>query len=153
MTTADDVKSAELADEAGLRGQLRHAVRRTAAHLGVEPRLALEGPLDALAPEGVRTDLQAVLYEALANVAGHSHVTMLTVEVVADAGAGKLRLTVRDDGQNVARRPDPGAGLADIAARARRWHGGDTVHVRTEGGTEVRWVVPLPSGAPVDTTQ
>ncbi len=138
----------ELTERSYLRSQLQQAVRRTAAHLGVEPRLTLDGPLDTLVPDEIATDLHAVLRAALANVATHSHVSELSVEVAADLGAGELHLAVRDDGQNVRRGPASDTGLADIAAAARRWHGGYSVHVQTEGGTEVRWTVPLSPGVP-----
>jgi signal transduction histidine kinase len=130
-----------------LRAHLLRAVQEPVAALGFEPRLILDGPLDSAVPDEIRPDLQAVLREALTNVTRHARATAVTVEVAVEAaGDGQdeqVRLTVCDDGQSVPTDPPPGSGLANIAERARRWHGGCSVQARAEGGTEVRWTVPL----------
>ena len=140
----------ELNDGTNLRAQLLRAVQEPVAALGFEPRLVLEGPLDSSVPDEIRPDLQAVLREALINVTRHAHATAVTVEVIVDPHGEHVRLIVRDDGQSVPNDPPPGSGLAHIAARARRWHGGYSVRAGVEGGTEVQWTVPLRPGDPVD---
>lgn len=131
-----------------LRAQLLRAVQEPVAALGFEPRLVLEGPLDSAIPDEIRPDLQAVLREALTNVTRHAHATSVTVEVSVDAGGERVQLSVCDDGDSVPSEPPPGSGLANIAARAHRWHGGWTVQAGVKGGTEVRWTVPLRPAPP-----
>lgn len=130
-----------------LRSQLLRAVQEPAAVLGFEPRLVLEGPLDSAVPDEIRPDLQAVLREALTNVTRHAHASSVTVEVAVDARGERVHLAVRDDGVSVPSDPPPGSGLANIAARAHRWHGGYSVGAGAEGGTQVTWTVPLRSDA------
>jgi signal transduction histidine kinase len=89
---------------------------------------------------GARPDVLAVLQETLSNAARHARASR--VDVAIDVSAGRVSVTVTDDGIGVA--PDAArGGLANLRERAER-HGG-TFEIRPVGshGTEVCWSVPL----------
>jgi signal transduction histidine kinase len=143
----------EVAEHAGgtsLRTELLRAVQEPVAAFGFEPRLSFVGPLDSLVPDEVRADLLATLREALANAARHAGARNVHVEVAVDADGERLSLVVRDDGRGVDADAMAGAGLANMAARAKRWRGECVVGALPAEGTEVRWTVPLtaPEDAP-----
>jgi len=85
--------------------------------------------------------LLAALRETLTNAAKHARAHRVDIEVTVDDTDVVLR--VRDDGVGLsAGRPD-GLGLGNLAERAAVLGGECTVTNRPEGGTEVRWRVPL----------
>lgn len=127
----------------GLRGEVLRIVTGSATALGFEPRLRLDGPLDAAVPDTVRPDLLAVLGEALTNVARHAQARSAEVEVGVDTTAGRITLVVTDDGIGPGPHHTPGHGTVNMATRAHR-HGGEcTLEPHNHHGTRLRWSVPL----------
>lgn len=128
-----------------VRAHLLEATDFASTGLGFAPSVRFEGPVDALVPPNVASDLVAVLVEGLSNVARHAKATH--AEVVVSADKDEVSLIIRDDGVGL---PPIGrrSGLANLAERAAT-HGGTFVAGATPaGGTEIRWRVPLPtSGA------
>lgn len=129
----------------GLRQQVLSLAAEAAASLGFEPRLRLDGPIDAAVGAEVGATMLAVLREALSNVVRHAHAT--TVEVTVQAtGSGELEIVVVDDGIGVGEgRRDGGRGMVNMAARAQSLGGSVEVGPAPgRRGTLLRWCVPLP---------
>jgi signal transduction histidine kinase len=81
-----------------------------------------------------------VLQEALSNAVRHARATR--VDVLVSAAGGVLLLQVSDDGVGLpAERHE--SGLANLAQRAERLGGTFTAGPGEDGGTTVRWTVPL----------
>jgi len=107
--------------------------------LGFEPSVNFEGPIDALVPAYVATQLHAVLREALANVARHAGATHVDVTIRAD---DNLVLEVVHDGRSD--QPED-EGLGTIVRRAQELGGSAYVVPGAAFGTRLHWVVPLPN--------
>ncbi|MGH3068805.1 MAG: histidine kinase [Streptosporangiaceae bacterium] len=80
-----------------------------------------------------------VAAEAITNIAKHASARSAAVTVRADARG--LRVVVHDDGNGGAR-PEPGGGLAGLAARIRSLDGTFTVSSPPGGPTRVEAVIP-----------
>lgn len=124
----------------GLRGQLLGIADEMTGPLGFAPSLSLSGGLDDHVPAGIAAQAMHAVREALSNAARHAAASR--VDVTVEAGHD-LVVVVRDNGsgmQDSTRR----SGLANLAERARQL--GGTLHVgpASDGGTELRWQVPLP---------
>jgi signal transduction histidine kinase len=149
-TTIREIRSAifELRTpmSAELRAEIREVVAAAGDHLGFRPTLDIDGPIDSAVPAEVRTDLLAVLREALSNVARHAAATSVRVGVRVDAG--RLSLSVVDDGVGI-READlagegPGHnGMANMRARAEKAGGSFSTGPREQGGTVLEWEVPV----------
>ncbi|MEV0202720.1 GAF domain-containing protein [Nonomuraea sp. NPDC050691] len=123
-----------------LRARVVELVESARGHLGFMPGLRMEGQLDHRVPEEVAEHLLAVLREALSNVVRHAKAsrTDVSVEVTGD----RLTLTVRDDGVGLAgggRR----SGLRNMEERAAGLGGGFEAGSPDDGGTRLRWDVPV----------
>jgi signal transduction histidine kinase len=122
-----------------LRTELGRVVDEQSVMLGFRPDLTTEGPVDSAVPTGVRTELLAVLREGLSNAARHAKAT--SVEVLLRAGA-ELELTVTDDGRGIEEGVAT-SGIHNMLERAEALGGTSEVLRRPEGGTVLRWSVPL----------
>lgn len=130
----------------GLRREVLALVAEASGPLGFEPRVLIDGPIDAHVPEVLGVDVLACLREALTNVARHAGATRVDVEVVVTGGEVAVR--VGDDGVGPPGPDDPrGKGLDNMASRAVRRGGRFVLEARPGGGTVAEWVVPL-DGAP-----
>ena len=130
----------------GLRGRLADVARHAATTLGLVPRIRLEGPLDTVVPEPVAAHLTSVLTEALTNVARHAHASTVLVRVRARARS--LTVVVDDDGVGPPADTALGNGLRNLRSRAAELGGDLTLDARAEGGTRLRWSIPLGPEAP-----
>lgn len=123
-----------------LRAEVRALVDAAADRLGFRPQLELNGPVDSAVTPEIRSEVMAVLREALSNVVRHAQATAVRVSV--SAGEGDIRVTVADNGVGL---PEGGhrSGLANLRERADR-HGGTFVARRSEpSGTILEWTVPI----------
>jgi signal transduction histidine kinase len=123
-----------------LRTEVRSMVDEARAALGYRPELVLEGPVDTAVPDEVRPDLLAVLREALANAARHARARRMRVRITVHSG--QLVIEASDDGVG----PTgirPSGGLRNLRARAERRGGRFYWEPGPEGGTTLRWSVPL----------
>ncbi|WP_345733038.1 GAF domain-containing sensor histidine kinase, partial [Cryptosporangium minutisporangium] len=127
----------------GLRGEVLRVVNAATDTLGFEPRLRLDGPLDAAVPDAIRPDLLAVLGEALTNVARHARAGSADVEVGVDTAAGTVTLVVSDDGVGPSADDPTGHGTVNMATRARRLGGECRLEGGSERGARLVWSVPL----------
>ena len=75
------------------------AIDDTARTLGFRPRLTVSGPIDLTVVDSLRSDLLAVLSEALSNVVKHAGATTVVVDVRVGCGPAPTR--VADDGVGV----------------------------------------------------
>ncbi|MFI0724136.1 GAF domain-containing sensor histidine kinase [Streptomyces sp. NPDC021224] len=133
------------ADEAagrppGLRARAAAEVEQAAGPLGFTPALRMEGLLDTDVPPPIADEAVAVVTEALSNTARHARAG--AVEVALAVTAGRLTVTVTDDGKGVPA-GTPRRGLANLARRAEHLGGGFGITPGPRGGTRLTWCVPL----------
>ncbi|WP_189920455.1 sensor histidine kinase [Kitasatospora xanthocidica] len=126
----------------GLRARATRVVTEAQGPLGFAPRLSMEGLLDTDVPPELAEHVVAVLAEALSNAARHARASR--VEVTLRALAGRVALTVADDGVGV---PEGGrrSGLRNLAERAERVGGSFAVTPAEDGGTRLAWEAPIGS--------
>jgi PAS domain S-box-containing protein len=129
----DDSPATTLTDD------LQATVRKAGRILCHQPDLAVHGPANQLPPATAR-EINAVVTEALANVARHAQATAttLTLHVTPD----QVHLTIEDNGQGLPAHPTPGDGLANLAARAHARDGQMTLTSPDTGGTRLQWSCP-----------
>lgn len=128
-------------DAETLRGVALSVVSQVTPLLRVRPDTQFSGPLDTLVDDAIIRQVEAVLREALTNVAKHAEAT--TVGVFAQARHDQLTVVVNDDGIGFSPTLSRRSGLANLDTRAHK-HGGQlTVHNRQEGGTRLTWTIPL----------
>ncbi len=136
-TSIFDLHTADQADDGGLRRRVLDTVAGTAGDLRSTVRTS--GAVDTLVSGDLATDVVAVVREAVSNAARHSGARHVTVTLdVCDAAV----LEVVDDGRGIDARAAR-SGLRNLEERATRRGGGLTVEGRAEGGTRLRWWVPL----------
>ncbi|MFB4320575.1 GAF domain-containing sensor histidine kinase [Actinomadura sp. 21ATH] len=123
-----------------LRSRVHHVVEAVAEGMDFVPSTRLDGLLDTAVPPEHAEHLLAVLREALSNVARHAHAT--EAAVVIKVGDDDLVLQVDDDGAGI---PATGrrSGLRNMQERAEDLGGTFDAAPRPEGGTRLRWSVPL----------
>jgi signal transduction histidine kinase len=109
-------------------------------HLGFMPGLRMEGQLDTRVSEEAAEHLVAVLREALSNIVRHAKASRACVS--AEVGDDRLTLVIEDNGVGL---PADGrrSGLRNLKERATRLGGEFDVDSLEEGGTRLRWIVPL----------
>ncbi|MEU5992414.1 GAF domain-containing sensor histidine kinase [Spirillospora sp. NPDC047418] len=127
------------ADTESLRSRVHALVDAAAEQLGFAPSVRLDGLLDTAVDDDCGEHLQAVVREALSNVARHAHASQVTVAIdVHD----DLLLRVEDNGVGI---PEEGrrSGLRNMAERAEKLGGSFTAEPRPDGGTVLTWQAPL----------
>jgi signal transduction histidine kinase len=121
-----------------LRRRLLDIVTETAG-ADLRPTVRMSGAVDSLVTGDLAADVEAVVREAVSNAVRHARAATVTVTLdVAD----DIVVEVVDNGTGI----DPGAprsGLRNLEERARRRGGGVTVVGLQDGGTRLRWHVPL----------
>ena len=124
----------------GARQAVLQAVSAARSSLGFEPDVVFHGPVDTLVPPAIAEQMLAVLREALSNVARHAAATSASVSITADPT--HVELVVTDNGKGM---PASGrrSGLANLARRATDLGGEFLAEPGKDGGTRVRWFVPL----------
>jgi signal transduction histidine kinase len=137
-----DLRPAAL-DQLGLAPALEALTSRVATTEGLDVQLAVE--LDRLDPE-IETTVYRLVQEALTNVKKHAGASAVRVE--AGAEAGRVALTVVDDGRGF----DPDAATAGFGVAGMRERAalvGGTLDVASgPGGTTVRASLPARAAGP-----
>ncbi|MDG4825340.1 GAF domain-containing protein [Asanoa sp. WMMD1127] len=121
-----------------IRARLLDVASQVAPALGFEPGVRFDGVIESQVPADLVEDLEAVLREALTNIARHAQARSADVEFTVTADT--VTLEVRDDGRGIGE-PTRTSGLANLRARAERR--GGTLTVRAARGTLLRWSVPI----------
>lgn len=138
-----------------LEDSVRELVARTAGTTGTEASVEVSAArLDERLAAETRSELVAILREALHNIARHAEAHSIRV-TVSEAPA-HLELVVRDDGVGIPQPIHPMElsrrghhGLLGMSERASRCGGTLQIGPGAGGGTELRVTVPLvPHGAP-----
>ena len=130
-------------DEAGsLRALVQGIADEVVAALGFHPSVFFDGPVDSTVPDEVAEQVQAVVREALSNVAKHARASRVVVRVaVADRA---VTVSVADDGVgSPATGSRTGNGLINMASRAERLGGSFAMGAGADGGTTITWTVPI----------
>jgi signal transduction histidine kinase len=124
----------------GLRSALLALIKQIEPALGFSPTVQFRGPVDTLTSTDLVAEAEAVVREALANVAKHAQATAVSLSVLVSEN--QLAIEVIDNGIGLgesARR----SGLDNLKKRAEDLAGGLTVEPASETGTHLRWTVPL----------
>jgi signal transduction histidine kinase len=124
-----------------VRVALATAVDEAAQLLGFRPRLTVTGPLDLAVTDALRSELLAVVGEALSNVVKHARATAVRINIAV--GSGQVAVRITDDGCGIGG-PD-GNGMTNLRGRATDRGGGFTVTPAEPHGTVLTWTVPLNS--------
>jgi len=128
------------ADKAGLRARVLAMTGEATSTLGFEPRVHMDGPLDAASDPTTQEELLKTLREALSNVARHASAS--AVEVLVRTGSGMITLRVADNGVGFPKDAHHGHGLDNMQARADSLGGVCEFSARRGGGAVVTWRVP-----------
>jgi len=128
-------------ERASARGDVLRVCAEAAEPLGFEPTCRIVGAIDTAVPVDVAEQLVVSLREAVSNVARHARAH--EADVLVDARGGRLVLEVTDDGVGIAADATPGNGLVNLRQRAQALGGTCDVRRRDDGGTVVRWDIPL----------
>jgi signal transduction histidine kinase len=117
--------------------------RKTDA-LGFAPTVTRKG-LQAIDPDLLH-QIEAVVEEALSNVVQHANASAVSVTIVADDG--QVLVEVVDDGvgpdsSHSTPTPRRGRGTTNLKRRASDLGGSCSIASGADGGTVVRWVVPI----------
>jgi signal transduction histidine kinase len=135
----------ELAEAQGpgvLRSSVLLVLRESEAKMPYRIETSFEGPVDTVVSRELTEHLLAVLREALSNVARHADATEARVEIAIEND--QCWLTVIDNGCGIAPdRRDQGHGLKNMRTRAEGLQGGMELRSDSDGGTSLRWHVPL----------
>jgi PAS domain S-box-containing protein len=131
------------ASHGGLAQELAEIIAQATRVLGFTPGLVLDGPVESVLTDAVRSELYATLREALGNIARHAGATQAEVSIavvgdelvarVADNGIGP-------PGNGIA---PGGHGLVNLAARARDLRGVCTLERGATSGAVLTWRVPF----------
>jgi two-component system, NarL family, sensor histidine kinase DevS len=123
----------------GVRGRLVEVIADAGAGLGFEPRLQFDGPIETMdAP--VVTHVEAVLREAVTNVARHADADHVRISISLDHD--EVVLVVVDDGRGVPDGVVGGRGLVNLAGRAHDLGGSFTIGPDPDGGSRLEWRAP-----------
>ncbi|HEX2904837.1 MAG TPA: GAF domain-containing protein [Jatrophihabitans sp.] len=145
-TSIFQLRGSLIASPAGLRSRLLQVVGTAADTLGFQPQVTFTGPVDLATDEDQLEHAEAVLREALSNVARHAHAGQVEVAVatvdgqlsieVCDNGDGMTESTRRSGLDNLRQRAEQLGGVFDITSP---WPSSQHQH----GGTRLQWTIPL----------
>ena len=137
-TTIFDLQTTDAREHPdSLRRRVLDIVNETAGD-GLQATVRMSGAVDSLVTGELAADVEAVVREAVSNVARHAgarHAT-ITLDVADD-----VVLEVVDDGRGVDAHAAR-SGLRNLEQRARQRGGDLSVEALPDGGTQLRWFVP-----------
>ncbi|GCB44063.1 GAF domain-containing sensor histidine kinase [Streptomyces sp. NL15-2K] len=139
-STIFGLRSRDGAAGSGLRARVVRAVGEAAPVLGFAPSVRMEGLVDTKIPSRIADQVEAVLSEALTNIARHARADHADVALETDGR--EVRLTVSDNGVGI---PPEGrrSGLRNMAERAQQLGGELEFDSPAGGGTVLVWRVPV----------
>lgn len=128
----------------GALGQeLADVVAQASRVLGFTPALRLDGPVESVMSDEMRTEMMASMREALGNVARHAKASAVDVTLVVHGERVEMR--VSDDGvgpPELTGRPTAGNGLVNLSARAAALGGDCSLGPGERSGSVLTWSVP-----------
>ena len=127
-------------DDFGLQPALEWHVRDFRRRYNIAVHLHISGDLSTL-PDQHRTCAYRIVQEALTNCARHANAE--AVEIAIDYDQSTLHLVVSDDGVGFDAERSHGMGLLGIEERVRELRGTFHARSRSEGGTELKAVLPV----------
>jgi signal transduction histidine kinase len=125
----------------GVRQEVTSIVDGYAEREGWLARVGFDGPVDSAIPDALVHHVEAVIREAVSNVARHA--TAHRVDVTIDVGTDVV-VVVADDGGGIPDDQTRRSGLANLERRATDLGGRFRVESGPEG-TTLTWTVPLPA--------
>jgi signal transduction histidine kinase len=135
LHTSDSARNGD-----SLRRQLLDIVTETAG-ADLRPTVRMSGAVDNLVTGDLAADVAAVVREGVSNAVRHAHAGAVTVTL--DVGEDVV-VEIADNGCGID--PEaPRSGLRNLQERARRRAGGVSIVCPDDGGTRLRWHVPLPT--------
>jgi signal transduction histidine kinase len=129
-------------DDLGLTAAIQWQAREVSRRTGLAVKVSAEDEADDL-PEGLSICLYRIAQEALQNVARHAQAK--TVHIELKQNAGRLVLSVEDDGIGFDAENVRGMGTVGMEERLRQIGGVLRVTSQPGKGTTVVAEVPLPS--------
>lgn len=131
-------------DEVGsLRALVAAIAEELADALGFHPAVYFDGPVDSMVSDEIATQVQAVVREALSNVAKHAKANRAVVRVDVTSDIVTVGVTDNGVGGSAPTQARRGEGLANMASRAERLGGTFDIGDGPGGGTVLSWAVPL----------
>jgi signal transduction histidine kinase len=124
----------------GLRSALVTVTAQIEPALGFSPTVQFHGPIDTVTSAPLVAEAEAVVREALTNVAKHAAATAASLLVIVNQD--RLIIEVTDNGIG------PGestrrSGLDNLERRAADLTGSLTLGPASDRGTQLRWTIPL----------
>lgn len=126
----------------GVRDAIHALATESAASLGFQPVLRLDGPLDVVVDSDVAGQLLMTLREALSNVVRHARAGHVQVNIAATDDDVVAEVIDDGVGPTVTERQG-GQGLNNMRGRAIALGGSFTIDPAPGRGTRVVWRVPL----------
>jgi signal transduction histidine kinase len=127
-------------DDLGLVPALRWQAREMARRTGVKVKVAADDLSEDL-PDEYRTCIYRVAQEALNNSARHAKAK--TARVTVRQEAGRIAVSVQDDGVGFDTRRDKGVGILGMEERVRALGGTFRIDSELGNGTVVSMLLPL----------
>jgi signal transduction histidine kinase len=123
----------------GLRHEIITLVDGYAEQAALAHHVVFDGPVDTAVAPAVAREVEAVVREAVSNVARHAHASRVDVTITA---ADHLVVEVADDGAGIDPHQTRRSGLANLDRRAAAL-GGTCECTTSNAGTTIRWCVPM----------
>ena len=124
----------------GLRSALKELAASIEAAFGVKCVCDFRPPA-AISDPTVANHLYRIAQEAIHNAIKHGKARTITVLFMTEAG--KLVLTIQDDGAGIAQEWTPGMGLQNMKTRAQMIGATLEIHAGARGGTVVACSLPI----------
>ncbi|WP_458083850.1 histidine kinase [Streptomyces malaysiensis] len=131
----------------GLEEAIRAFAKSTTNRTGLRFSVIAGAGLDRVAPE-MAEDVYWIVAEAIHNIVKHADANTVTIHM--DVRSHALTVNVADDGRGIraahagCQDLASGYGLISMCERAERWGGIVQVGPRSDAGTSVRAMIPLP---------
>ncbi|MGZ4714561.1 MAG: GAF domain-containing protein [Acidimicrobiia bacterium] len=122
----------------GLRHAVTSIVEGYAERAGFTAHVTFDGPVDSAVPAELAQHVEAVIREAVSNVARHAEAQRLDVLLAVD---DEVRVEVTDDGAGIPGDQTRRSGLENLRRRAEDL-GGSFVLASSDAGTALTWRVP-----------